>query len=180
VSQYLNPQETDLVINMVSNVAPKVMIEIGCQLGETAKVILEQVHTLERYIGIDVPFRHKTRLTGQQHEVPANAGLYAEDDPRFYLLLCDSTKLMPSDLEPCDAVFIDGDHSARAVMHDSRLAKALVRPGGIIIWHDMHNEAVEVTPVIKELCAEGWPIMYIENTWLAFCRIGNSHANETE
>jgi hypothetical protein len=141
------------------------MIEIGCQLGETAKAILWQVHTLERYIGIDVPYRHRTTLTGQQTEVPANPGLYAEDDPRFYLLLQDSTKLTPFDLEPCDAVFIDGDHSLFAVLHDSHLARALIRSGGIIIWHDMYNEAVEVTAALKQL---RWPVTHIEGTWLAY------------
>jgi len=35
-----------------------------------------------------------------------------------------------------DTVFIDGGHSAEVVENDSRLAMRLVRPGGLVMWHD--------------------------------------------
>lgn len=35
-----------------------------------------------------------------------------------------------------DLVFIDGDHSYAGVMKDSELAFSLIRPGGVILWHD--------------------------------------------
>jgi hypothetical protein len=41
----------------------------------------------------------------------------------------------------------------------------------VIIWHDYHNGAVDVTDVIDELCAEGWPIAHVLGTWIAFCRV---------
>jgi len=169
---YLNATETMLLLGLLEGVQPKVVIEIGVQLGVTAKNILEEIKSVETYIGIDVPFHHKMPLPAQQSEVPASPGLYALEDPRFWLLVCKggSQTLMPADLEPCDAVFIDGDHSFDAVMHDSRLARALVRPGGIIVWHDFRNASVEVTEAIIQLRDEGWPISSIPNSWLAFCR----------
>lgn len=173
-SPYLNAIETALLASLVQSVHPKVMIEIGCQLGRTAKAILTRVPSLEAYIGIDVPFHHKTTLPGQQSEVPLSPGLYAEDS-RFYLLLREtgSQELVPEDLEPCDAVFIDGDHSEAAVLHDSRLARALVRSGGVIVWHDCHNGSVEVTSALDQLSKEGWLITHIEGTWLAFAYVPN-------
>jgi predicted O-methyltransferase YrrM len=169
---YMTATDGALLIGLVASVDPKVMIEIGCQLGRTSMAILAQVPSLETYIGIDVPFHHRTTLPSQQSEVPDTPGLYAQDE-RFYLLIRDtgSQELEPEDLEPCDVVFIDGDHSEAAVLHDSRLALALVRPGGIIIWHDYRNGAVEVTSVLDQLSDADWPITHIAGTWLAFCRI---------
>jgi predicted O-methyltransferase YrrM len=35
-----------------------------------------------------------------------------------------------------DLVFVDGDHSFDAVLADSRSAFDLIRPGGVVVWHD--------------------------------------------
>jgi predicted O-methyltransferase YrrM len=177
VNPYLNASDTAALVALVASVEPKVMIEIGCNTGHTAAAILEAVATLEKYIGIDVAPDHVPTLLCQYSEVPSHPGHHAADDPRFFLLLQDSRTLMHSDLEPCDAVFIDGDHSLKAVLHDSNLARALVRPGGIIIFHDYGNDAVEATQAIDQLRADGWAIKPIENSWLAFMRIGGSHAD---
>ena len=170
---YLNAEETAALVSLIASVKPRVVIEIGCNQGITAATILKALPYIERYIGIDVPPDHKTTLACQQSEVPKVAGWCAANDPRFWLLTNErgSFGIGPQDLEPADAVFIDGDHSAKAVTHDSFLSRALVRPNGIIIWHDYKNPAVEVTQVIDELKNQGWPIKTIENSWLAFCRV---------
>jgi predicted O-methyltransferase YrrM len=36
----------------------------------------------------------------------------------------------------CDLVFVDGSHAYSYVTSDSRKALELVRPGGIVLWHD--------------------------------------------
>jgi predicted O-methyltransferase YrrM len=168
-SKYLGATECSILIDLVSSVQPKVMIEFGCNLGITAKRVLENVPTLEKYIGIDVEPEHKTTLECQREEVPSFAGCYA-DDSRFHLLISQSQHLTVEDLESCDAVFIDGDHSVFAVTHESFLASKLVRPGGIIIWHDFQNPAVEVTGVLRRLEEQGWPIVGVKNSWLAYMR----------
>jgi len=170
---YLGHVETTILVNLVKSVNPKVMIEIGCQQGRTAKTILHNIPYLETYIGIDVPSYYKPTLDCQRDEIPVSAGVFAAYDPRFYLLVKErgSLDVGPQDLEPCDAFFIDGDHSAKAVTHDSFLSRALVRPGGIIIWHDYNNPAVEVTQVLDQLENQGWPIVAIDGSWLAYCRV---------
>jgi predicted O-methyltransferase YrrM len=35
-----------------------------------------------------------------------------------------------------DLVFIDADHNRDAVIRDSRAAAAMLKPGGVIVWHD--------------------------------------------
>jgi predicted O-methyltransferase YrrM len=164
-SKYLNAWETAILIKLVDSVSPKVMIEFGCNEGITAKRLLEKVPTIGRYIGIDISFDQATS------ETPATAGWAVANDPRFFILLQDSRSLNDDDLEECDAVFVDGDHSEATVLHESRLARRLVRPGGIIVWHDFGNPAVEVTQTLVRLNNDfDWPIQHIDGSWLAFMR----------
>jgi predicted O-methyltransferase YrrM len=170
-SKYMTPHETAILVALIKSIVPKVMIEFGCNAGITAARVLENVPTLETYIGIDVPFDHVPTLRCQRSEVPINAGAHAADDERFHLLIAPSQSVSADDLEPCDAVFIDGDHSEAAVLHESRLARELVRPDGIICWHDFYNPDVEVTRALFRLQREGWAIDCVENSWLAFLRV---------
>ena len=39
----------------------------------------------------------------------------------------------------CDVVFVDGAHSLKYVESDTRAALQLVRPGGVVIWHDYND-----------------------------------------
>jgi len=168
---YLGSEETEILVALIASVQPKIVFEFGVQLGRTARMLLGRIASIEHYIGIDVPFEHMPALPVQKSEVPATPGLYARDDQRFSLLICNGTqRLEPDMLEPCDAVFIDGDHSRAAVLHDSRLARALVRPGGIIVWHDYGNTATEVAEALDQLVLEDWPLLHVYRTWLAYCR----------
>ena len=173
VNEYLNINDTVGLIALFDSVKPKVVIEIGCNTGRTAKNVLTALPMIEKYIAIDVPPDHKPTLLCQYSEVPANAGHHAAEDPRFFLLIREggSQALGPQDLEPCDAVFVDGDHSFAAVRHDANLARALVRPGGIIVFHDYHNPGVEVTQALDNLKNDGWKIDHVPNTWLAYLRV---------
>jgi predicted O-methyltransferase YrrM len=153
------------LIKLIESVSPKVMIEFGCNEGVTAKRLLEKVSTIERYIGIDISFDQAT------DETPVNAGWAAANDPRFFVLFQNSRSLIDEDLEECDAIFVDGDHSEETVLHESLMARRLIRPGGIIVWHDFGNPAVEVTQTLVRLSNDfGWPIQNIDGSWLAFMR----------
>jgi len=171
---YLVTGEMEVITALVCSVEAKSMIEFGCRDGRTARVLLHNVPTLEYYLGIDVPPEYQPGLTHQRAEMCSDPGYYASIDPRFELMIRErgSLDIGPQDLGPCDAAFIDGDHSERVVSHDSDLARALVKPGGIIIWHDYHNDTVvDVKKVLDRLHDnEGWPIRTIEGTWLAYRR----------
>jgi predicted O-methyltransferase YrrM len=167
---YLGAHETAALIELIASVRPRVMLEFGTNQGITAKAILDAQPQLERYIGIDVPWHYTPRLACQRSEVPYRPGNEAATDPRFKLLLRESGTLQAAELEPVDAVFIDGDHSEPGVLHDSALARALIRPHGIIAWHDYGNPAVEVTQALDRLAAQGWRISHLPGTWLAYLR----------
>jgi predicted O-methyltransferase YrrM len=168
--EYLQSGEMEVIAALVRSVRAESMIEIGCRDGRTAKVLLHNVLSLNRYVGVDVPYDYEPGLAHQKREMVASPGYLATSDPRFELIIRESGSLdlMPSDLFPVDAVFIDGDHSEQVVSHDSQMAYAIAQK--LIIWHDAFNSAVEVMRVLNRLCDDGWPIQMVEGTWLAFLR----------
>ena len=169
--KYLNDGEMEVIASILRVVEAKSILEIGCRDGRTARVLLHNVSSLGRYIGVDVPMSYVPSLAHQRAEMVTNPGQFATVDPRFELVIRQrgSLDLAPPDFPfLVDAVFIDGDHSEAVVVHDSELARTVVCPGGAIIWHDYCNEGVEVQKALDRLSDEGWPIKAVEGTWLAY------------
>ena len=170
----MNPGELEILIALVRSVEARHVIEFGVNVGRTAKAVLANVVTVEDYTGIDVTPDYVPSKAVQRHEVPDCPGELVAGDPRFRLIVTPrgSLDLTPGDLQPCDAAFIDGDHGRVAVMHDTALAGAVVRPGGIIIWHDYHDlGTVDVKAVLESYHRAGHAIAHVAGTWLAFERI---------
>jgi predicted O-methyltransferase YrrM len=172
--RYMNESELETIIALARSVKPRQVLEFGVNSGRTARAILANVPGIRGYQGIDVPPGYVTAKAVQRQEVPAKPGEMVADDSRFELILRPrgSLDLRAADLQPCDLAFIDGDHGRQAVLHDSQLARELVRPGGIIIWHDYHQlGTVDVREVLHELHQGGARIEHVQGTWLAFQRI---------
>jgi predicted O-methyltransferase YrrM len=170
--EYLVGGEMEVIAALVRGA--QTMIEIGCRDGRTASVLLHNVPSLQRYVGVDVLPDYEPGLPHQRSELVADPGHHARNDPRFELIIRarGSLDLSARDLPPCDAMFIDGDHSEPAVAHDSELANALLKPGGVVIWHDYVNDHIDdIKRVVDRLYdVEAWPIKAVQGTWLAFCR----------
>lgn len=68
----------------------------------------------------------------------------------------DSVTVLP-DLPPVyDLVFIDGDHSYESVKQDAELASRVLKPGGILAFHDYDSESDPgVTQAVDELLSGG-------------------------
>jgi predicted O-methyltransferase YrrM len=171
--QYLNAGEMDILAALLREVEAKSVVEIGCRDGRTARVLLHNVTSLQRYVGVDVPMQYEPTLAHQRAEMVPHPGCLVVDDPRFELIIRErgSLDLGPEDLPQADAVFIDGDHSQYVVTHDSALARAIIKPGGVIVYHDYCNAGVEVQRTLDMLHEGGWPLRHIEGTWLAFRRV---------
>lgn len=173
-TRYVNEGELETLIWLIVSVKPRCVIEFGTNSGRTAKAILRNVPGIERYVGVDVPHGYVTEKQVQRREVPERPGELALDDPRFRLLLArhGSHDLASDDLPAADAVFIDGDHSARGVRRDYALARAKVRSGGVIVFHDDNGrDTVDVSRTLDEFAEAGANIVHAANTWLAFERV---------
>lgn len=153
------------------------VMEIGCQNGRTARVLLNSVLSLKRYIGVDIPPGSVTASSVQRGEVPLRAGEFALGDERFHLMVRPrgSFAIEPYEIIDggrLDAVFIDGDHSRNGVERDTALALSVLKPGGLVIWHDDHDRSdVDVSAVLDEFNRlQRWDIHRIEGTWIAYHR----------
>ncbi|WP_292130935.1 class I SAM-dependent methyltransferase [Mesorhizobium sp.] len=167
----MNPGELEVLVALARSVAPKTVIEFGVNEGRTAKALLANVKSIERYVGIDVPQGYVTEKIVQRNEVPSAPGRLALDDPRFRLIVArrGSHDLDFDDLPKADFAFIDGDHSDAGVRTDHALAMNRVRRGGMIVYHDYHARGtVDVKEVLEEKFVNGCDLKHVAGTWLAF------------
>ena len=77
----------------------------------------------------------------------------------------------------CDLVFVDGSHARSYVESDSRKALRMVRPGGVVLWHDYHGpgRARGVFDALNALARE-LPLVHLRGTSLvAYRRPGSGH-----
>jgi predicted O-methyltransferase YrrM len=174
-TRYFNPGELDALLHLFESVEPDTIIEFGVNTGRTAAAALRNLPGLRQYVGVDVERAYQARLPVQRKEVPAEPGALAAGDSRFALVVKarGSFDLHSSDLPLADAVFIDADHSEQGVRNDTALAMAVVRPGGVIVWHD-DNELpqVQVTQTLNALQDDlGIEITHVTGTWLSFYRV---------
>jgi len=70
-----------------------------------------------------------------------------------------------------DLIFVDGSHAYSYVLSDSYKALSMVRPGGIILWHDYRGprQTRDVYKALNKLSKEV-PLMHIKGTSLVAYR----------
>ena len=71
----------------------------------------------------------------------------------------------------CDVVFVDGAHAYSYVVSDSAKALDMVRPGGLVLWHDYSPESPGVFRALNELAAR-LPLVHVQGTTLVAWRRG--------
>jgi predicted O-methyltransferase YrrM len=173
---YANIYDREVLLALVRTVRPATVVEFGVNRGLTARLILSQCPWVKRYVGVDAAPGFVPELPGQLPEVPkaGEAGCLVAGDPRFRLaLFAGGTSFIDPVVaalpKKADFVYIDGDHSVSGVRRETALARAIVRPGGVIAWHDYGNRTVGVSTAIDELNrAEGDRICHVEGSWVAF------------
>ncbi len=70
----------------------------------------------------------------------------------------------------CDIVFVDGSHAKSYVVSDSRKALRMVKPGGLVLWHDYRGHYLKgVFDTLNELALE-LPLVHIQTTSLVAYR----------
>lgn len=89
-----------------------------------------------------------------------------EAEAKITQLFGDSKRFDPAPwLGRCDVVFVDGSHAESYVRSDSASALAMVRPGGLVLWHDYGSEAKGVFRVLNALSRE-LPLVHLQGTTL--------------
>lgn len=100
---------------------------------------------------------------------------------RVCQIFCDSRKWDASNYPAgfFDTVLIDGGHQEDVVVSDTHKALGLLRPGGLILWHDFcpHVEVYEASPTVRGVAhalsaMEGWlqeecsDLFWVDPSWI--------------
>lgn len=72
----------------------------------------------------------------------------------------------------CDLVFVDGSHAYSYVASDSRKALRMVRPGGLVLWHDYDGARRHDNGVFRRLneLSRELPLVHVAGTTLVAYR----------
>jgi hypothetical protein len=72
-------------------------------------------------------------------------------------------------LEACDVVFVDGSHAYSYVVSDSAKAMRMVKPGGLVLWHDYGPGCRGVFDALNDL-SRRLPLVHVAGTTLVAWR----------
>lgn len=126
------PWDAELVAGLAKTVddAPTVL-EVGGYLGTTTLTLAA--------LGCDVEV-----VEVDPERAKAIRQLLCSVEPNAFVYCADGLEWMREHdgFEPYDAVFLDGDHTASVVAQEIEAARRIVRPGGLILVHDVLPDAV--------------------------------------
>lgn len=150
---------------------PSVIFEIGTYLGETTLQLAvnsdAEVYTLDL-----PPPDHNDYVTPQTWDpeldlYPAQPGVRFQNSPyaeRIHQLYGNSQAY---DFTPyystADLVLVDGCHHYEFVLRDTQNALKIIRPNGIIVWHDYASYAPGVVQVLNDF-RNTVPLVHIDGT----------------
>lgn len=135
-----HPEELAAVVELARSARPLIIVEIGCDRGGTLyawRQICREVYGItladngQDAGGSGLPLeRHGAQVhVGDSHSPAARAWLcnhlYATNLDRWCPLV--------------DVLAIDGDHTYEGVWADLEMYGPLVKPGGLILLHDIHS-----------------------------------------
>lgn len=134
-----------------------------------------RIYTLDLPPGVETKF---SISEGEKHlvEKPSSGARYEKyrsSQPqavgRIHQLLGDSAAFDYSPYrDSCSLIFVDGSHMYNYVMSDTRAAMAMIRSGGVIVWHD-YSVWDDVTRALDELeQKEAWGLRHIKGTSLVY------------
>ena len=137
-----NKSEIIEFIKLLVKIKPKIILEIGTARGGTLFLLSRFSSSDALIISIDLP-GGKFGCGYPRSKIPF-LKFFASNKQKINLIRKDSHK--PSTLQKVkkilkkkkvDVLFIDGDHTYNGVKKDFEMYRSLVKPGGIICFHDI-------------------------------------------
>jgi hypothetical protein len=151
------------------------LFEFGTFDGLTTWHLAANAGPAARVWTLDLPLDHPARAhtghdrtVGKIHGVRVGVQFHAtEEAGRIEQLSGDSLAFDPGPLRRgIDFCFIDAGHGYEHVRSDTVNALAMVRPGGVIFWHDYSRWWPGVQRCLDDL-ADEWPVFRVAETALA-------------
>ena len=156
-----NPFEIERLFEIVCELRPKCILEIGTARGGTLYLWTQAATADAMVASIDLP-AGEFGGAYQECRVPFYEA-FAGVDQTLHLVRADSHDPATCDRlgdllkgRKLDFIFIDGDHRYKGVKADFEQYGPLVRPGGLIAFHDILPRQdlpeIQVHQLWKELC----------------------------
>lgn len=152
------PQEITALAQAVTDLKPKTILEIGTSRAGTlliwASIASEKVITCDiQDMSVQKEFLKSLKpLTSNVEIEPLSGDSHSNDFKRKVIESLNGN--------PVDFLFIDGDHTLEGVRADYNDYHELVRPGGIIAFHDI----VEAQPLETNQVFHLWKTLRLEHT----------------
>lgn len=179
------------VIGLARQVAQRAVFEIGTFNGRTALNLAANLPPSVRVFTLDLPPERvsTTRLRLDEADVQFAQKDTIGDLLHRYELANRTTQLIGDsasfDYSPyagaMDMVFVDGSHSYDYVINDTQQALKMLRPGGVVVWHD-YGAWAGVTKALNERHAQDprfESIRHIRGTTLAFLKTPETPSSQT-
>ena len=151
--------ELIVLSRLVRERSPAAIFEIGTFNGRTAVTLAENAPESTTVYTLDLPRDAPTSLpilSGERKYVDkSQSGDWVRGSPhagKVRQLFGDSATFDFSHYK-VDLVFVDGSHAYDYVISDSRRALSMLRPGGMIVWHD-YAEWDDVTRALGDLSTQ--------------------------
>jgi len=147
VNEYsaMKPQQMRAeVLEMVSAVAglgARRGMEIGSYNGGTLFLLARACRPEARLLSLDWKYREGRERIFPRFALPGQVIGCLEGDSHAQATLAKASAFFSG--EPLDFLFIDGDHSYDGVKADYEMYGPLVRPGGLIFFHDIVADLME-------------------------------------
>jgi predicted O-methyltransferase YrrM len=165
-------EELARFVDLVRTVEPQVVVEIGSYAGGT---LWAWSQIAPRVYAVDLPPTGTYASTGTGQQTHGTGMVFGDShDP----LTVETLKGLLQGA-PVDVLFIDGDHSYAGVKADHEMYAPLVRPGGLIAFHDIvahpDQPGIEVSRYWEEIRTSD-AIEFIDPTNPPWGGIGVLHA----
>lgn len=160
-------EDLEIIANVVSKVQPVRTFEVGLLSGSSALAIMGAKPDVPGAMHIACDPYQRRLYNGQALDVIAQAGLaekfeFMEEESHYAM-----PRLLLSDAERFDLVFIDGNHKFDYTLVEWFYSDKLLHSGGVILFDDCNWTMVQsVANFVEANCAYRF-IKFNERTWAA-------------
>jgi predicted O-methyltransferase YrrM len=132
------PREIAGLLRIVEGLAPSRMIEIGSYRGGTVFLFARYCQPDARILSLDWRYRPGRKGAIPRFAAPGQTIQCVEGDSHSTAVRDKAAEYFHGEL--VDFLFIDGDHSYQGVKADFEMYSPMVRPGGVIAFHDINPD----------------------------------------
>lgn len=115
--------------NLVTSIAAKTVIELGVNTGESTVALLEAVEATQGQLySVDIQLLPATKAMLESYGITGRWNFTLQSDLEYL-------KTWPAD-KKADLIFVDTSHTFDHTTREIALYEPILRPGGIMVFHD--------------------------------------------